>query len=234
MTDTPSSRLNSPEPVDDGPSHGSPGHEGFLKLALGSVSVVYGDIGTSPLYAMREALHHAASDGLTNEEVLGVLSLLIWALFLIITVKYVMFLLRLDNRGEGDRSQRFETSIYRRLGLAAVEDQTLAAQWLKQQPYVDADRIAIMHRGRIVRDGTPAQITADQPATIRFGTPARPLPELPGMVDTGADGGLQPVEHRGDLVGGQPQRTGQAFRRTARRRARDRRPLQAAGRRRRL
>ena len=99
MTDTPSSRLNSPEPVDDGPSHGSPGHEGFLKLALGSVGVVYGDIGTSPLYAMREALHHAASDGLTNEEVLGVLSLLIWALFLIVTVKYVMFLLRLDNRG---------------------------------------------------------------------------------------------------------------------------------------
>ncbi|WP_347342312.1 S9 family peptidase [Brevundimonas albigilva] len=55
---------------------------------------------------------------------------------------YVVF--RLDNRGEGDRSQRFETSIYRRLGLAAVEDQTLAAQWLKQQPYVDPDRIAVM------------------------------------------------------------------------------------------
>lgn len=61
-----------------------------------------------------------------------------------------------------------------------------------------ADRIAIMHRGRIVRDGTPAQITADQPATVRFGTPARPLPELPGMVDTGADGGLT-VLHTRDL-----------------------------------
>ena len=55
---------------------------------------------------------------------------------------YIVF--RLDNRGEGDRSQRFETSIYRRLGLAAVEDQTLAAKWLKAQPYVDADRIAVM------------------------------------------------------------------------------------------
>ncbi|KFI34190.1 potassium transport protein Kup [Haematobacter missouriensis] len=101
MTDTPSSRPNSPEPVDDASSHGTRGREGFLKLALGSVGVVYGDIGTSPLYAMREALHHAASDGLTNEEVLGVVSLLVWALFLIVTGKYVVFLLRVDNRGEG-------------------------------------------------------------------------------------------------------------------------------------
>lgn len=52
-----------------------------------------------------------------------------------------------------------------------------------------AERIAIMHRGEIVRDGTPAQITADQPATIKFGTPAQPLPELP-HVATGTDGGL--------------------------------------------
>lgn len=55
---------------------------------------------------------------------------------------YIVF--RVDNRGEGDRSQAFETSIYRRLGLPAVEDQTLAAKWLKTLPYVDADRIAMM------------------------------------------------------------------------------------------
>ncbi|MFN7108078.1 MAG: DPP IV N-terminal domain-containing protein [Brevundimonas sp.] len=55
---------------------------------------------------------------------------------------YIVF--RVDNRGEGDRSQAFETSLYRRLGIPAVEDQTLAAKWLKTLPYVDADRIAMM------------------------------------------------------------------------------------------
>ncbi|MCW0044941.1 S9 family peptidase [Brevundimonas sp. BT-123] len=55
---------------------------------------------------------------------------------------YIVF--RVDNRGEGDRSQAFETSIYRRLGIPAVEDQTQAAQWLKTLPYVDADHIAVM------------------------------------------------------------------------------------------
>jgi len=55
---------------------------------------------------------------------------------------YIVF--RVDNRGEGDRSQAFETSIYRRLGIPAVEDQAQAAQWLKTVPYVDADHIAVM------------------------------------------------------------------------------------------
>lgn len=87
-----------------GEGHGDghhPAREGFLVLALGSIGVVYGDIGTSPLYALREALHHAAQDGLTRTEVLGVVSLLLWALVLIVTGKYVLFLLRVDNRGEG-------------------------------------------------------------------------------------------------------------------------------------
>lgn len=70
-------------------------------LTLGAVGVVYGDIGTSPLYAFREALRPAAADGLTESEVLGVVSLLLWALILIVTLKYVLFLLRADNRGEG-------------------------------------------------------------------------------------------------------------------------------------
>jgi len=55
---------------------------------------------------------------------------------------YIVF--RVDNRGEGDRSQAFETSIYCRLGIPAVEDQAQAAQWLKTLPYVDADHIAVM------------------------------------------------------------------------------------------
>jgi KUP system potassium uptake protein len=76
-------------------------HPSLLALSLGAVGVVYGDIGTSPLYALREALHHAAGDGLDRAEVLGVVSLLLWALILIVTVKYVLLLVRLDNQGEG-------------------------------------------------------------------------------------------------------------------------------------
>lgn len=74
----------------------------FLALSLGSVGVVYGDIGTSPLYAFREAVLAASTDGVvTRDIVLGVLSMIVWALILIITVKYVLVLLRADNNGEG-------------------------------------------------------------------------------------------------------------------------------------
>ncbi len=74
---------------------------GFWKLALGSVGVVYGDIGTSPLYALREALAHTAADGVSRADVEGVVSLLLWSLVVIVTLKYVVFLMRADNRGEG-------------------------------------------------------------------------------------------------------------------------------------
>jgi KUP system potassium uptake protein len=74
----------------------------FAALALGSVGVVYGDIGTSPLYAFREAVVAASdSHGVTREVVLGVLSLIVWALIVIVTIKYVLILLRADNNGEG-------------------------------------------------------------------------------------------------------------------------------------
>ncbi len=73
----------------------------FWKLTLGSIGVVYGDIGTSPLYALREALHAAAGDGLAEREVVGIVSLLLWTLTLIVTLKYVVLILQADNRGEG-------------------------------------------------------------------------------------------------------------------------------------
>src|SRR5690606_24064682 len=75
--------------------------QGLAALALGAVGVVYGDIGTSPLYAFREALRATGVATPGPAEVLGILSLLIWTLILIVTVKYVFFLLRADNRGEG-------------------------------------------------------------------------------------------------------------------------------------
>jgi KUP system potassium uptake protein len=73
----------------------------FLGLAVGSIGVVYGDIGTSPLYAVRESLHHAAADGITRAEVIGVISLMLWALTLVVTLKYVILIMRADNGGEG-------------------------------------------------------------------------------------------------------------------------------------
>ncbi len=74
----------------------------FLALTLGSVGVVYGDIGTSPLYAFREAVVAAQGSGpLTRDLVLGVLSLIVWSLIVVVTLKYVLILLRADNNGEG-------------------------------------------------------------------------------------------------------------------------------------
>src|SRR5688500_5915747 len=73
-----------------------------VALAFASIGVVFGDIGTSPLYAMREALHPVVqAGGDLRYAVLGVASLLIWALILIVTLKYVVFLMRADNKGEG-------------------------------------------------------------------------------------------------------------------------------------
>ncbi|QKD06404.1 potassium transporter Kup [Mesorhizobium loti] len=81
-------------------SHSGVEQQSTKVLMLGALGVVYGDIGTSPIYAFREALH--ASPGIdTRIHVLGVLSLIVWALTIIVTVKYVAFVLRADNKGEG-------------------------------------------------------------------------------------------------------------------------------------
>src|ERR1041385_7170528 len=71
-------------------------------LALGSIGVVYGDIGTSPLYAVKESLTAASAGGqLTEPMVIGVMSLMLWALTIIVTLKYVLLIMRADNHGEG-------------------------------------------------------------------------------------------------------------------------------------
>jgi KUP system potassium uptake protein len=81
----------------------TPAKVSFWSLALGSIGVVYGDIGTSPLYALREAVLAATPTGIAPNDaaVLGILSLIIWALLLVVTAKYVLILLRADNKGEG-------------------------------------------------------------------------------------------------------------------------------------
>jgi KUP system potassium uptake protein len=74
----------------------------LLALAVGSTGVVYGDIGTSPLYALKEAIRAGSGGGpVEAETVYGVLSLIVWALFVIVTLKYVVVMLRADNKGEG-------------------------------------------------------------------------------------------------------------------------------------
>ena len=76
---------------------------GFKALMLGSIGVVYGDIGTSPLYALREAVVAASGTSTTAapQAVLGILSLILWALIVVVTLKYVLILLRANNNGEG-------------------------------------------------------------------------------------------------------------------------------------
>ncbi|MDR3556008.1 MAG: KUP/HAK/KT family potassium transporter, partial [Syntrophobacteraceae bacterium] len=91
------SRGSTGETVNNCAAHGL----GTLPLALGALGIVYGDIGTSPLYAVKECFHglHAIAPSALN--ILGVLSLVFWSLTMVVTVKYVAFILRADNRGEG-------------------------------------------------------------------------------------------------------------------------------------
>jgi KUP system potassium uptake protein len=96
----PASDSAAPCDVPPQAGHDPKGH-GFIALALGAVGVVFGDIGTSPLYAMREALAHSRSTTATEHAVLGVVSLVLWTLTLFVTIKYVIFFMRADNKGEG-------------------------------------------------------------------------------------------------------------------------------------
>ncbi|WP_409934768.1 potassium transporter Kup [Rhizobium leguminosarum] len=83
------------------PELGEETRGGLPSLVVAALGVVYGDIGTSPLYAFREALHATGGSGAHQENVLGILSLIIWALTIVVTLKYVTFVLKADNRGEG-------------------------------------------------------------------------------------------------------------------------------------
>ncbi len=86
--------------------HGEVSGAKLLALALGAVGVVFGDIGTSPLYTLKECAHvlhaHVGGDnGVTHDEILQLLSLIFWSMTMVVTIKYVTFIMRADNRGEG-------------------------------------------------------------------------------------------------------------------------------------
>jgi len=87
-----------PSPPHQGTGHGKATHRALL---LGAIGVVFGDIGTSPIYALREAIGHAQKGVGGELAVIGVVSLAFWALMVVVTFKYVMFLMRADNKGEG-------------------------------------------------------------------------------------------------------------------------------------
>jgi KUP system potassium uptake protein len=79
----------------------SKGSQNFWLSTLGALGIVYGDIGTSPLYAIRECFHHATNIPLIPANILGVLSLIFWSLIIVISIKYILFIMRADNNGEG-------------------------------------------------------------------------------------------------------------------------------------
>lgn len=87
--------------ADTVPDDHHPKNRATLMLAIGAIGVVFGDIGTSPLYAFREALAQSAAGGIDASEILGVLSLALWTLLIVVTFKYLLFLMRADNQGEG-------------------------------------------------------------------------------------------------------------------------------------
>lgn len=83
-------------------SHSDNAHNSKLHtLALGAIGVVFGDIGTSPLYALKEAFNGPHGADISPDNILGVLSLMLWALILVVSLKYVIFIMRADNKGEG-------------------------------------------------------------------------------------------------------------------------------------
>lgn len=102
MTEVASNSAPASPAADTPAAEGHDHAPSFLALTIGSVGVVYGDIGTSPLYAFREAITAAAGTGpITRDIVLGVLSLIVWSLIIVVTMKYILILLRADNNGEG-------------------------------------------------------------------------------------------------------------------------------------
>lgn len=101
QTDTGSGSASAPSGVPDSRHGHSAIKASLAATALAALGVVYGDIGTSPLYALRTCFSPESGVSATHDNVLGILSLIFWALILVVSVKYLVFVLRADNRGEG-------------------------------------------------------------------------------------------------------------------------------------
>src|SRR6266550_6535575 len=102
-----------------------PGKNRMIGLTIGALGVVYGDIGTSPLYTLRECFTGPHGMPVTPSNVLGILSLILWSLILIVSVKYLALVLRADNKGEGGILSLMALSFHERdtgpvRGLASI------------------------------------------------------------------------------------------------------------------
>jgi KUP system potassium uptake protein len=114
-------QTNAIEPAEDVPRHPS-GPTPLRILVLGALGVVFGDIGTSPLYALRSCFTGQHGLGPTHANVLGVLSLIFWSLAIVVSLKYIALVLRADNRGEG--------GILALMALAFPERERASASWV--------------------------------------------------------------------------------------------------------
>ncbi len=113
----PPAETQSAEPADK-----EPRGKYLAYLCLGALGIVYGDIGTSPLYSLRECFHSKHGVAPTPENVLGVLSLVTWSLIIVISIKYLAFVMRADNKGEG--------GILALMSLVRPEKSEVTKRWL--------------------------------------------------------------------------------------------------------
>ena len=108
----------------------SPERSPLPALVLGALGVVYGDIGTSPLYAVRECFLGEHGLPLTGANILGVLSLIFWSLLLVISLKYLVFVIRADNRGDAGVSETFSYDITGNMLSRSSRKQSSAIRFL--------------------------------------------------------------------------------------------------------
>ncbi len=127
MTNPTVSPISATASHSDRPLESAAPHAGLLALSLGALGVVFGDIGTSPLYTLQACLLSAGGKHVRTEDVFGILSLMAWALLLVVTIKYLSFILRADHQGEGGIfallalvPERFRAHAGRRAGVTGV------------------------------------------------------------------------------------------------------------------
>ena len=178
---------------------GMPKRPGIFPVTatLGALGVVYGDIGTSPLYALKEAARAAAHGGtVTPDAVLGIVSLILWALILIISIKYALLILRADNHGEGGI-----VALLALLSARNAEPGTWRARLLVVVAVVAG--VCVGHRsGSGRRVGSPAERTGRPNRSAWPVRPARPALLLRGAPAKRPGSGDEPCAPKGQQPSG--------------------------------
>ena len=156
---------------------------GIAALTLGAIGVVYGDIGTSPLYTMKEVFSPAHGIAVSPANVIGVVSLILWCLIVVISLKYVTLVLRADNRGEG--------------GIMALTALALKSVTQNSRFYYPVMLLGMIGAGLFFGDGviTPAITVLSSIEGIEVATPAFKPYVIPLTLTVLA--GLYWVQHRG-------------------------------------